>query len=174
MASFCRMCRSGEVVVKARDLTLADCNKFLLSGDDDSAPLLVLKAICIAGICTGMRREEFHNLRMSCITEIPTGYRITYQPCKQRGPVVSLFGDIPWRNPSDRSGPCFASIFQQYLTKLKTDLGVEIGSDNYVWYKGLPESTTASSHFKKCRMGYRTIGNFFVVFIYVFANCWFV
>ena len=83
MSKLIRGYKIGEPVKEAPVFEFADINRFLAEADSSNCYILVRKAICVVAINGGMRGYDWRYIYHSGVKEVPSGYRITYTPCKQ-------------------------------------------------------------------------------------------
>ena len=69
---------------QAAIITDAHIKTFMLNADSSNFHVLVRKAAAIVAISGGLRISDVRKLDQESVTAITDGYRIVYDPCKQR------------------------------------------------------------------------------------------
>ena len=84
MAKYVAACKRGEEPKQAAIITDAQIKTFMMNADSSNFHVKVRKAAAIVAISGGLRISDVRKLDQESVTPITNGYRIVYDPCKQR------------------------------------------------------------------------------------------
>ena len=116
----------GNSTRKESSFTKSEIHRFLREAHDENRYWLLRKVVaCLAYSC-GMKLSELHGLSRKSVLPCPDGFVVNFPPTVKRHTSSFL---IPRR---EVDGVCFATIIENYISALKSDVVIQQENDPFL------------------------------------------